>query len=62
MNKHGAPLEWYRQEKTKVLGEKPVPVPICSPQIPHGHVRDLTRNFAKGRTASKRLRYDTDRA
>jgi hypothetical protein len=23
--------------KTEVLGEKPVPVPICPPQIPHGH-------------------------
>jgi hypothetical protein len=31
----GAMVEWYRQEKTKEL-EKPVPVPLCPPQIPHG--------------------------
>jgi hypothetical protein len=24
------------QRKTKGLGEKPVPVPICPPKIPHG--------------------------
>jgi hypothetical protein len=30
-----ATVEWYWQEKTEELGEKPVPVPICPPQIPH---------------------------
>jgi hypothetical protein len=29
--------------KTEVLGEKPVPVPLCPPQIPHGLTRDRTR-------------------
>ena len=31
-----------RQGKTEVLGEKPVPVPLCPPQIPHGLARDRT--------------------
>ena len=25
-----------RGEKQKVLGEKPVPVPLCRPHMPHG--------------------------
>jgi hypothetical protein len=29
--------------KPKYLGEKPVPVPLCPPQIPHGLTRDGTR-------------------
>jgi hypothetical protein len=33
---NGAPVEWNWQGKTEVLGEKPVPVPLCPPQIPHG--------------------------
>ena len=35
---------WWndRQRKTKVLEEKPVPVPLCPPQIPHGQARDRT--------------------
>jgi hypothetical protein len=28
------------------LGEKPVPVPLCPPQISHGLIRDRTRAFA----------------
>jgi hypothetical protein len=35
---NGAPVEWNWQGKTEVLGEKPVPVPLCPPQIPHGLV------------------------
>jgi hypothetical protein len=34
--------------KTEVLGEKPVPVPLCPPQIPHGLTRDRTRASAVG--------------
>jgi hypothetical protein len=30
------------------LGEKPVPVPLCPPQIPHGLTRDRTRASAVG--------------
>jgi hypothetical protein len=32
-------VEWKWQGKTEVLGEKPVPVPLCPPQIPHGPTR-----------------------
>jgi hypothetical protein len=39
---NGAPVEWNWQGKTEVLGEKPVPVPLCPPQIPHGLTRDRT--------------------
>jgi hypothetical protein len=40
---NGAQVEWNWQGKTEVLGEKPVPVPLCPPQIPHGLTRDQTR-------------------
>jgi hypothetical protein len=29
-------MELYQQDKCTVLGEKPVPVPLCPPQIPNG--------------------------
>jgi hypothetical protein len=35
-------------EKTEELGEKPVLVPLCPPQIPHGQTRDRTRPSAVG--------------
>jgi hypothetical protein len=41
-------VEWNLQEKTEVLGEKPVPVPLCPPQIPHGLTRDRTLASAVG--------------
>jgi hypothetical protein len=34
---NGTPVEWNWQGKTEVLGEKPVPMPLCPPQIPHGN-------------------------
>jgi hypothetical protein len=40
---NGAPVEWYWQGKTEVSGEKPVPMPLCPPQILHGLTRDRTR-------------------
>jgi hypothetical protein len=43
-----APGEWNLQGKTEVLGEKPVPVPLCPPQIPHLLARDRTRESAVG--------------
>jgi hypothetical protein len=46
---NGAPVELNWQGKTEVLGgggEKPVPVPLCPPQIPHGLTRDRTRASA----------------
>jgi hypothetical protein len=38
-----ATVEWYWQEKTEELGEKPVPVPLCPPQISHRLTRARTR-------------------
>jgi hypothetical protein len=35
MDEYGAMVERYWQGKTEDLGEKPVPVPLCPPQIPH---------------------------
>jgi hypothetical protein len=42
---NGAPVEWNRQGKTEVLGEKPVPVPLCPPQTPHRPTRGRTWAF-----------------
>jgi hypothetical protein len=36
----------YWQQKTEELGEKPVPLPLCPPQIPHGLTRARTRDSA----------------
>jgi hypothetical protein len=41
-----ATMEWYWQGKTEELGEKPVPVPLCPPQIPHGLTQARTRASA----------------
>jgi len=41
-----ATVEWYWQGKTEELGEKPVPVPLCPPQIPHGLTRERTQSSA----------------
>jgi hypothetical protein len=32
--------------ENRQLGEKPVPVPLCPPQISHGLIRDRTRASA----------------
>jgi hypothetical protein len=46
--------------ETKVLGEKPAPVPLCPPQIPHDVTRAQTRADAIGsRAATNRLSYGT---
>jgi hypothetical protein len=47
-SRNGAPVEWNWQGKTEALGEKPVPVPHCPPQIPHGLTRYRTRTSAVG--------------
>jgi hypothetical protein len=39
-------VEWYWQGKTEELGENPVPVPLCPPQIPNGLNRARTRASA----------------
>ena len=36
MNEYGAMGELYWQRKTEVLGDKRVPVPLCTPQIQNG--------------------------
>jgi hypothetical protein len=41
-----AQVEWKWQEKTENLGEEPVPMPLCPPQISHGLNRDRTRDSA----------------
>jgi hypothetical protein len=41
-----ATVEWYWQAKTEELGWKPVPVPFCPPQIPHGPTWAWTRASA----------------
>jgi len=38
-NEYGTLVEWYWQGKTEVLGEKPVPVPLCPPHISDGLAR-----------------------
>ena len=35
MNGYGVLVEWYRQGTTEVLGEKPITLPLCPPQISH---------------------------
>jgi hypothetical protein len=45
--------------KTEVLGEKPVPLLRCPPQIPHGLTRDRTRRFRGERPATNRLSHGT---
>jgi hypothetical protein len=41
-----ATVEWHWQGKPEELGEKPVPVPLCPPQISHGLTRARTRASA----------------
>jgi hypothetical protein len=43
---NGAPVEWNWQGIAEVLGEKPLPVPFCPPQIPHRPTRDRNRASA----------------
>jgi len=42
-------VRWWRdtdRRKTEVLGKKPIPMPICAPQISYELVWDRTRVFA----------------
>jgi hypothetical protein len=45
--RNGAPVEWNWQGKPDTR-EKPVPMPLCPPQIPHGLTRDWTWASAVG--------------
>jgi hypothetical protein len=40
---NGAMVQCYWQGKTEELGEKPTPVLLCPPQIPHGSTRARSR-------------------
>jgi hypothetical protein len=53
MSEYGAAAEWYWQGKTEGIGEKPLPVPLCPPQIPHGLPWERTGTSA---ARSQRLR------
>jgi hypothetical protein len=62
-----APMEWNWQGKAEVLGEKPVPMPLCPLQILHGLTRNRTRASAVGGRrltawAMARPRYDMFRS
>jgi hypothetical protein len=41
-----ATVKWYWQGKIEEFGEKPVPVLLCPPQIPHVLTRGRTWDFA----------------
>jgi hypothetical protein len=56
---NGAPVEWNWQGKTEVLGEKPVPVPFCPPQIPHALTPGSNPGLRGGRPAANRLSHGT---
>jgi hypothetical protein len=47
---YGVLVGWYWQEKAEVLEEKPVPVPLCPLQIPHGRAWLLIRAWAVAST------------
>ena len=49
-------VEWHWQGRTEALGEKPVTVPLCIPQIPHGLTWYWTRVYAvTGRRLNTRI-------
>jgi hypothetical protein len=52
---NGTPVEWNWQGKTEVLGEKPVAVPLCPPEILHGSNPGLRGE----RPATNRLNHGT---
>jgi hypothetical protein len=45
--------------ETEVLGEKPVPLPLCPPQIPHGLTPVSNPGLRGGRPATNRLSHGT---
>ena len=54
---NGATVERNWQRRTEVLGDKPVPVPLCPPQIPRVTVPGSNPYLRVGRPATNRLRY-----
>jgi hypothetical protein len=55
---NGAPVEWNWQGKTELLGEKPVAVPLCRPQIPWTNPGS-NQGLHGGRPATNRLSHGT---
>jgi hypothetical protein len=55
----GAPVEWNWQGNTEALGEKPVPVPLCLPQIPYRLTPGSNPGLLGGRPATNRLSHGT---
>jgi hypothetical protein len=45
--------------ETEVLEEKPSPMPLCPPQIPHDLIWARTRAAAGGKPAGNHLSYST---
>jgi hypothetical protein len=56
---NGAPVELNWQGKNEVFGEKPVTVPLCPPQIPHGLTQGSKAGLRGGRPAANRLSHGT---
>jgi hypothetical protein len=50
-----ATVEWYWQGETEELGEKPVSVPLCPPQISHGLTRAQNPGLRGDRPATNHL-------
>jgi hypothetical protein len=48
--------------KTEILGEKPVPVPLCPPQIPHGPTPGSNPGLRGEMTATNRLSHGAAKA
>jgi hypothetical protein len=56
MTEYGALVEWLWQGKAKLLGDRPDPVPLCLPQIPHVLALYRTRASAvRGQQLTNRL-------
>jgi hypothetical protein len=56
---NGVPVEWNWQGKTEVLWDKPVSVPLCPPQIPHGLTPGSNPGLGGERPATNRLSHRT---
>jgi hypothetical protein len=39
-------VEWYWQQKTEILKEKPTSIPLSPPQIPYGLDMVMTKKFS----------------
>jgi hypothetical protein len=54
--------DWWNiinKGKTEILGEKPVPLPLCLPQIPHGLTWERICALHGGTPSASLLKYGT---